>query len=166
MTVKKKRIIALAVVAAILLALIIWMAWGNTALQLNTYTISSERLPETFDGYRIAHVSDLHTAELGNDNEKLLDMLSLKKEDITTEDIISPHANSLSFSFTLIFFANALKLSVEYGNPLLPIAEHTITFFLLLLKLILLKHLILSFSVFNTFPPSLITSTSIYITNI
>ena len=49
MTKKKKRIIVLAVVAAILLALIIWTAWGNKALELNTYTISSDRLPEAFD---------------------------------------------------------------------------------------------------------------------
>ena len=75
MTVKKKRIFVLAVVAAVLLALIIWTAWGNTALELNPYLISSDRLPEAFDGYRIAHVSDLHNAEMGEDNEKLLNML-------------------------------------------------------------------------------------------
>lgn len=74
MTVRNKRIIILAVVVAVLLTLIIWTAWGNTALELNTYTISSERLPEVFDGYRIAHVSDLHDAEMGKNNEKLLDM--------------------------------------------------------------------------------------------
>ena len=90
MTVKKKRIIVLAVVAVILLALIIWTAWGNTALELNTYTISSERLPEGFDGYRIAHVSDLHNAEMGKNNEKLLDMLREAEPDIIaiTGDII------------------------------------------------------------------------------
>lgn len=42
---KKKPIIALAVVSALLTALILWIIWGNTALQLNKYTVSSERLP-------------------------------------------------------------------------------------------------------------------------
>ena len=37
---KKKKIIALAAIV-VLMALVIWTAWGNTALQLNTYTISS-----------------------------------------------------------------------------------------------------------------------------
>ena len=68
---KKKRLI-IAGVALVLLALIIWTAWGNTALELNTYTVSSKELPDAFDGYRIAHISDLHNAELGDSNEKLL----------------------------------------------------------------------------------------------
>lgn len=38
---KKKPIIALAVVSALLTALILWIIWGNTALQLNKYTVSS-----------------------------------------------------------------------------------------------------------------------------
>ena len=71
----KKRIVVLTILAIILLTLIIWTAWGNTALELNTYTITSEKLPEAFNGYRIAHISDLHNAEMGKDNEKLLSML-------------------------------------------------------------------------------------------
>ena len=57
MIAKKKKLIFLAVAAAVLVALVIWIAWGNTALELNTYTISSSKLPQSFDGYRIAHVS-------------------------------------------------------------------------------------------------------------
>ena len=75
MTAKKKKLIFLAVVAIVLIALVIWIAWGNTALELNTYTISSSKLPQSFDGYRIAHVSDLHNTEMGKDNEKLLTLL-------------------------------------------------------------------------------------------
>ena len=67
MTVKKKKFIFFAVVVIVLVALVIWIAWGNTALELNTYTISSSKLPQSFDGYRIAHVSDLHNAEMGKD---------------------------------------------------------------------------------------------------
>ena len=52
-----------------------WIAWGNTALELNTYTIIASRLPKCFDGYRIAHVSDLHNTEIGKDNERLLNIL-------------------------------------------------------------------------------------------
>ena len=41
--VKKNRMLVLAVVASVLLALIIWTTWGNTALELNTYMISRDR---------------------------------------------------------------------------------------------------------------------------
>ena len=45
MTIKKRKLmIILAVVASLLIALVFWIVWGNTALQLNTYTVSSDRL--------------------------------------------------------------------------------------------------------------------------
>ena len=127
MTVKKKRIIALAVVAAILLALIIWTAWGNTALQLNTYTISSERLPEAFDGYRIAHVSDLHNAEMGKSNEKLLDMLREAKPDIRaiTGDLIDSRHTDIDIA--LQFTKAAMEIAPCYyvtGNHEARVSEY------------------------------------------
>ena len=114
MTVKKKRIIVLAVVAAVLLTLIIWTAWGNTALELNTYTISSDRLPEAFDGYRIAHVSDLHNAEMGKDNEKLLDMLRETEPDIIaiTGDIID--SRNTNIDIALQFTKAAMEIAPCY----------------------------------------------------
>ena len=114
MTVKKKRIIVLAVVAAVLLALIIWTAWGNTALELNTYTISSDRLPGAFDGYRIAHVSDLHNAEMGKDNEKLLDMLREAKPDIIaiTGDLID--SRNTDIDIALQFTKAAMEIAPCY----------------------------------------------------
>ncbi len=55
----KKRFVLLCALT-VLLALIIWTAWGNTALMVNTITVSSDRIPAGFSGYRIAQVSDLH----------------------------------------------------------------------------------------------------------
>lgn len=69
---KKKPIIALAVVSALFTALILWIIWGNTALQLNKYTISSERLPRAFDGCKIAHISDLHNTKIGKTTKLFL----------------------------------------------------------------------------------------------
>lgn len=114
MTVKKRKIIVLAVVAAVLLTLIIWTAWGNTALELNTYTISSDRLPGAFDGYRIAHVSDLHNAEMGKDNEKLLDMLRETEPDIIaiTGDIID--SRNTNIDIALQFTKAAMEIAPCY----------------------------------------------------
>lgn len=72
---KQRRIIILSLFAAVLVGLILWVMWGNQALEFNTYTITSDSLPEVFSGYRIAQVSDLHNAEMGSKNEKLLSML-------------------------------------------------------------------------------------------
>lgn len=77
----------------ILLVTVIWIAWGNTALELNAYTISSNKLPESFSGYRIAHVSDLHNAEFGENNALLLEMLKEAEPDMIaiTGDLVDSY---------------------------------------------------------------------------
>jgi len=127
MTKKKKRIITLAVVAAVLVVLIIWVAWGNAALELNTYTITSNRLPEAFDGYRIAHVSDLHNAEMGKNNEKLLDMLQEAEPDIIaiTGDIID--SRNTNVEIALEFAKAAMEIAPCYyvtGNHEARVSEY------------------------------------------
>lgn len=127
MMVKKKRIIVLAVVAAALLILIIWTAWGNTALELNTYTISSDRLPEAFNGYRIAHISDLHNAEMGKDNEKLLTMLREAEPDIIaiTGDLID--SRNTDIEIALEFTGAAMEIAPCYyvtGNHEARVSEY------------------------------------------
>lgn len=110
---KKKRLI-IAGVSLVLLALIIWTAWGNTALELNTYTITSEELPDVFDGYRIAHVSDLHNAEMGEGNEKLLAMLRDAEPDIIaiTGDLID--SRNTDVEVALAFAEEAVQIAPCY----------------------------------------------------
>lgn len=110
---KKKKII-LSAVTVILAALIIWTAWGNTALELNSYTVSSDRLPEAFDGYRIAHISDLHNAEMGEDNKKLLTMLQDAEPDIIaiTGDLID--SRNTDIEIALQFAEEAVKIAPCY----------------------------------------------------
>ena len=114
MRVRKKKFILPAVLAAVLIALIIWITWGNTALEMNTYTITSSRLPEGFDGYRIAHVSDLHNVQLGKDNEKLLSMLRDADPDMIaiTGDLID--SRNTNTDIALQFVQEAVKIAPCY----------------------------------------------------
>ena len=114
MTAKKKKFILLAVVAAVLIALVIWIAWSNTALELNTYAVTSSRLPQSFDGYRIAHISDLHNAEMGEGNEKLLVMLREADPDMIaiTGDLID--SRSTNVEIALNFIREAVKIAPCY----------------------------------------------------
>ena len=114
MTAKKKKFIFLVVVAIVLVVLVIWIAWGNTALELNTYTVSSAKLPQSFDGYRIAHVSDLHNAEMGKDNEKLLTILRNADPDMIaiTGDLID--SRSTNVEIALNFIREAVKIAPCY----------------------------------------------------
>lgn len=127
MPAKKRTSIILAVVAAILFALIAWIIWGNTALELNTYTISSSKLPQSFDGYRIAHVSDLHNAEMGKNNEKLLTMLRDADPDMIaiTGDLVD--SRNTDIEVALQFVREAVKIAPCYyvtGNHEARISEY------------------------------------------
>ncbi len=111
---KKKKIIVIAVVAVLLFSLVVWIAWSNTALELNTFTVSSDNLADAFDGYRIAHISDLHNAEMGNDNEKLLSMLKDAMPDIIaiTGDLID--SRNTDIEIALQFAQEAIKIAPCY----------------------------------------------------
>ena len=114
MTARKKKCIRFAVIAAVLLALAAWIAWGNNALELNTYIVSSSKLPRGFDGYRIAHVSDLHNGERGEDNEKLLGMLRDAEPDMIaiTGDLIDSRKTNVAVA--LKFIEEAVKIAPCY----------------------------------------------------
>ena len=73
MKTKKKNIIVFTV-AAVLILLIIWIAYGNTDLEINKFNIKSENIPAEFDNFRIVQVSDLHNSEFDKNNEKLIEM--------------------------------------------------------------------------------------------
>ena len=110
----KKRLIFYTVFAVLLIALVVWIVWGNTALELNTYTVSGARLPECFDGYRIAHVSDLHNTQMGKNHAKLLALLQEAEPDIIaiTGDLID--SRSTNVSIALQFVQEAVKIAPCY----------------------------------------------------
>ena len=126
MTGKKRRTIIIAV-AAVLLALAVWTVWGNTALELNTYKVSSDALSDAFNGYRIAHVSDLHNAELGDGNEKLLAMLRAAEPDMIaiTGDMID--SRNTDVEVALNFAEKAMQIAPCYyvtGNHEARVSEY------------------------------------------
>lgn len=97
-----------------LLALILWTIWGNTALMVSSFTISGSRIPTAFSGFRIAQVSDLHNAEFGKDNAALLRMLSESEPDIIvmTGDLVdSSHTDIES---ALAFAKEAVLIAPVY----------------------------------------------------
>lgn len=99
---------------SVLLALIIWTVWGNTALMVSTAAISSSRIPPAFSGFRIAQVSDLHNAEFGKDNSTLLRMLSESGPDIIviTGDLVdSTHTD---IDTALSFAKEAVQIAPVY----------------------------------------------------
>ena len=69
--------------AAGLLAVLAAVGWyENYTVRVLTQTIASARLPEGFDGFRIAQIADLHAREFGKDNERLVALVRAQKPDL------------------------------------------------------------------------------------
>lgn len=94
---KKKRII-LIVISAVLLAGLAWVIWGNVTVGLTSIQLKEDNLPAAFDGYRIAHVSDLHDTWLW---EQAIECVKEAKPDIIciTGDIIDSDEMENAFRF-------------------------------------------------------------------
>ena len=109
---RKKRV--LFVVVFVLVVLIVWTLWGNTALEVNEYEVVSDRIPQDFEGFRIAQVSDLHNAEFGEGNEKLIQLLSQTDPDVIviTGDLIDSRHTDIEIA--LDFARQAIKLAPVY----------------------------------------------------
>lgn len=121
------RLIIKLILATVIIALTVWIIWGNTALECNTYTLSSSRLPASFDGYRIAQVSDLHNTQMGKNNEKLIEMLQTEKPDMIaiTGDLID--SRNTDISVALDFAKQAVQIAPCYyvtGNHESRIADY------------------------------------------
>lgn len=71
---------AAALTAAVLIAA--GVLTSRYMLRTTEYTVCSERLPEGFDGFRVAQVSDLHGYEFGKGNARLLAAIKSAEPDI------------------------------------------------------------------------------------
>ena len=84
---KEKRILWLPLLLAALAA---FSAWENVSLQVEEFSFPSARLPEGLSGLRLVQLSDLHGAEFGRDNARLLSAVRAAKPDLilVTGDLV------------------------------------------------------------------------------
>lgn len=106
----KKRWILLLLAAV----LAVYILWANTAIEVNEWTVSSDRVPVSFDGFRIAQVSDLHNASFGEGNEKLLKLLEGCAPDIIvlTGDLVD--SRNTDIGIALEFVKQAAEIAPCY----------------------------------------------------
>ena len=113
----KKRLPKRALISALfilLLILIIWTIWCNSALMISKSTISSSHIPSAFNGFRIAQVSELHNAVFGKDNAELLQALSECEPNIIviTGDLVD--AEHTDIDIALDFAKGATQIASTY----------------------------------------------------
>ena len=55
---------------------------SNFRIDVSEYTLEYKNLPESFDGYRMAVLSDFHAAEFGEGNSRLISAIERAKPDV------------------------------------------------------------------------------------
>ncbi len=110
----RKKTIILSSAALLLMVFIIWMIWSNVTIKTTVITVTSSKLGNGFDGFRIAQVSDLHNSEFGEGNIKLLDKLKKAEPDIIaiTGDIADHYHNETQIAID--FAKKAVEIAPCY----------------------------------------------------
>lgn len=114
---KKKRIIALLAIASILFLIRLYI--DNEILEINSFEISSEKIPTQFNGFKILHLSDLHDKSYGSNNSKLLEKIDKISPDIIvlTGDMVSANDKDYNIFFNFIDnISSKYETFYIYGN--------------------------------------------------
>lgn len=98
----------------IIIILIPFCLFQNKHLVITTYTYESEKLGADLDGYRIVQISDLHNAEFGKENKKLLETIRSCSPDIIviTGDLVD--SNHTNVERAVAFVKEAVKIAPVY----------------------------------------------------
>ena len=85
---RRRMLRVFGVILILIAALIAWAAIDSRNIDVARFTVSGA--PEAFSGFKILQISDLHNAEFGPDNQKLIDILKSEAPDaiVITGDLI------------------------------------------------------------------------------
>lgn len=105
------------------------IVYGNTALTVSEYVVENEKIPKSFSGYRIVQISDLHNAEFGKENIRLVNTVKSAKPDIIviTGDLIDSRRTDIEKA--VIFVKQVVAIAPVYyvsGNHESRVAEYSV----------------------------------------
>lgn len=70
------------IIILLILMIVCFSLWQNNTIVISQYDYVNSKIPSSFDGFKIAQISDLHNQNFGTNQSKLLDKLSLINPDI------------------------------------------------------------------------------------
>lgn len=112
---KKTRILIL---TGVLLLLALFIILDQTVLVTTRYNVEITNLPESFDGFRIVLLSDLHGAEFGKNNLRLVKRTASESPDIIalTGDFVCTEGDGEIFSSLLSKLTEVAPCYYVSGN--------------------------------------------------
>lgn len=99
------------IVALLISGVLIIGTLPNSKITITSYAITSTKIPETFDGYVIVQVSDLHNASFGKDQERLIKVIKAQNPDliVLTGDMVGSW--DAKYDHALVLIKEALKIA-------------------------------------------------------
>lgn len=110
---KPKRVILMTLIVLLAIFTVITL-WENITVGTTFFKITSDRLPASFNGFKIAQISDLHNVELGQDHSEIIRILKEEKPQIIviTGDLID--SNHLDMDTAISFVQQAVNIAPCY----------------------------------------------------
>lgn len=103
------------IVGFVLLIIFLWAQ--NNLLTVTYFDYESEKVPKSFNEFKILQVSDLHNKEFGKDQSKLIKKTESLKPDIivVTGDVIDKkRTNDTNLNICLKYLTQAVKIAPVY----------------------------------------------------
>ena len=100
--------------ALLVIGLILFCYWQNNSIVITESEYVNQKIPKEFEGYVIAHISDLHNKEFGKKQKRLLKKLKSTSPDIIviTGDLVDRRKYDLNKAMS--FVEGAVKIAPVY----------------------------------------------------
>lgn len=111
-TIKKLIIIAL-----FLIIIMIFCYWQNNSIIVTNINYVNSKIPNSFNGYKILHISDLHNKEFGKNQKKLISLTKELNPDIivVTGDLIDSRRTTIDdMHIALSYMKSAIDIAPVY----------------------------------------------------
>lgn len=110
----KKRLF---IMLLILVFLIIFCIWENNSIVISQFTYTSDKIPNTFNDFKILQISDLHNKSFGNNQSYLMKKVREISPDIIviTGDLID--SRSFNLNIAMSFVEQAVGMAPVYYVP-------------------------------------------------
>ncbi|WP_338631638.1 metallophosphoesterase [Clostridium baratii] len=99
---KQRKVLLLIVIISI--GLFTFFYWQNNSIFINEMTFKNDNIPDSFKGYKILQISDLHNKEFGSKQNKILGKIERINPDIIviTGDLIDSNNTNINTAMELI----------------------------------------------------------------
>ena len=92
------------IILFIVIGLFVFFNYQNNSITINEIEFKNDNIPDSFKGYKILQISDLHNKEFGNSQEKILSKINKINPDIivVTGDLIDSNNTNVDVAMKLI----------------------------------------------------------------